>query len=632
MPRRPGPALTISVLIVSLFGVASAAAGNRDAEGGPSVARQWDEELLDAIRIDIPKPPVHARNLFHLSVAMWDAWAAYSPTAGGYLVKEKVGAAAAEAAREEAISFAAYRLLKDRFPAGHLDGDGNPCHPNASVSEAAFDARMDALGYDRTLTSTDGTSPAALGNRIAAAVIAYGATDGSNEGEGRCYPDDTGYSPVNPELIFKLPGVGNIVDPNRWQPLAFDFFVTQNGIPIGRSIQKFIGVGWADVIPFALGPEDVNPATGLAMDPGPQPRLGGAGDQVVKDAMVELIRLSSRIDTSQNVLVDISPGAISDNSLGADDGAGHAVNPVTNEPYAPDVVNRADFQRVVTEFWADGPRSETPPGHWNVIANSVSDDPRMRHRKRIGGRGRPLGDLEWDVKLYLALNGAVHDAAIWAWGNKNVYDSSRPITLIRYMAGVGQSSNPSLPSYSPDGLPLVPDLVELITPETTQPGGRHADLAGHEGEIAIRAWRGSPADPTTQAAGVVWKRGVQWMPYMPKNFVTPPFPGYTSGHSTFSRSAAEVLAAITGTPFFPGGLGSFVATQNEYLAIEHGPSQTVELQWATYFDAADQAGLSRRFGGIHPYYDDYPSRITGSRIGRKAWLKARALYRPIRPR
>jgi hypothetical protein len=122
------------------------------------------------------------------------------------------------------------------------------------------------------------------------------------------------------------------------------------------------------------------------------------------------------------------------------------------------------------------------------------------------------------------------------------------------------------------------------------------------------------------------------MPYMPKNFVTPPFPGYTSGHSTFSRSAAEVLAAITGTPFFPGGLGDFVATRNEYLTIEHGPSQTVELQWATYFDAADQAGLSRRFGGIHPYYDDYPSRIAGSRIGGKAWLKAQTLYGPIPPR
>src|SRR3989454_11401055 len=184
MPRRPGPALTISVLIVLLFGVASAAAGNRDAEGGPSVARQWDEELLDAIRIDIPKPPVHARNLFHLSVAMWDAWAAYSPTAVGYLVKEKHRAADVEAARDEAISFAAYRLLKYRFPVGYLDADGKPCHPNDATSQAAFDARMDALGYDRTLASTDGDSPAALGNRIAAAVIARGQTGGSNGGAG----------------------------------------------------------------------------------------------------------------------------------------------------------------------------------------------------------------------------------------------------------------------------------------------------------------------------------------------------------------------------------------------------------------------------------------------------------------
>ncbi len=628
MRFRPEAPLTILVMLLLSLSATSVAAGIRDRDHGLSVARQWDEELLDAIRIDIPKPPVHARNLFHLSVAMWDAWAAYSPTAVGYLVREKHRAADVEAARDEAISFAAYRLLKYRFPVGYLDADGKPCHPNDATSQAAFDARMDALGYDRTLASTDGDSPAALGNRIAAAVIARGQTDGSNEGAGLCYPDDTGYSPVNPALIFKLPGVGSIVDPNRWQPLAFDFFVTQNGIPIGQSIQKFVGVGWADVTPFALGPEDVNPESGLPLDPGPQPRLGGVGDEVLKDAMVELIRLSSRIDTSQNQVIDISPGVLFNNSLGADDGTGHPMNPSTKESYAPEVVNRADYQRVVTEFWADGPRSETPPGHWNVIANFVSDHPLMRHNKRLGGKGKPLGDLEWDVKVYLALNGAVHDAAIWAWGNKNVYDSSRPITLIRYMAGLGQSSDPSLGSYHPDGLPLVPGLIELITPETTQPGGRHADLAGHEGEIAIRAWRGCPPDPTTQAGGVVWKRGVQWMPYMPKNFVTPPFPGYTSGHSTFSRSAAEVLAAITGTPFFPGGLGSFVATENEYLAIEHGPGQTVELQWATYYDAADQAGISRRFGGIHPYYDDYPSRITGSLIGKKAWARAQLFYGP----
>src|ERR1700687_5133693 len=47
-----------------------------------SVARRWDEALLDAIRRALPTPPVHARNLFHVSVAMWEAWAAYDATAG----------------------------------------------------------------------------------------------------------------------------------------------------------------------------------------------------------------------------------------------------------------------------------------------------------------------------------------------------------------------------------------------------------------------------------------------------------------------------------------------------------------------------------------------------------------------
>src|SRR5258705_6029104 len=238
--------------------------------------------------------------------------------------------------------------------------------------------------------------PAALGNRIAEAVIAYGQSDGSNEGVGLCYPDDTGYVQLNRELIFKLPATGSMVDGNRWQPLAFDFFVTQNGIPIGRSIQTFVGVGWADVAPFALGPEDLDRATGLPMDPGPQPRLGGIGDEVVKDAMVEVIRLSSRIDTSDNQIIDVSPGAILNNSLGADDGAGYSINPVTGAPYTPDRVNRADFQRVVTEYWAAGPRSEPPPGHWNVIANDLSGHPLMKGTKRIGGEGKTGGGLHGD--------------------------------------------------------------------------------------------------------------------------------------------------------------------------------------------------------------------------------------------
>ena len=74
----------------------------------------------------------------------------------------------------------------------------------------------------------------------------------------------------------------------------------------------------------------------------------------------------------------------------------------------------------LAEFWADGPKSETPPGHWNVIANQVADSPGFE--LRIGGQGPVVDRLEWDVKTYFALNGAVHDAAVAAWGAKGYYD------------------------------------------------------------------------------------------------------------------------------------------------------------------------------------------------------------------
>jgi hypothetical protein len=198
--------------------------------------------------------------------------------------------------------------------------------------------------------------------------------------------------------------------------------------------------------------------------------------------------------------------------------------------------------------------------------------------------------------------------------------------MIRHMAERGQSSDPSKPSYDPSGLPLVDGLIEVITAETTAPGARHAALAGHEGEIAIRVWAGAPADPKNADAGVVWKRGVEWMPYQPVTFVTPPFPGYTSGHSVFSRAGAEVLTAITGDAYFPGGYGSFVAPAGRYLSAERGPSRDIELRWATYDDASDQAAISRRYGGIHPSYDDYPSRRAGSQIGIRAWTRAQELF------
>jgi hypothetical protein len=116
-------------------------------------------------------------------------------------------------------------------------------------------------------------------------------------------------------------------------------------------------------------------------------------------------------------------------------------------------------------------------------------------------------------------------------------------------------------------------------------------------------------------AGVGWILAKNWWPYQRPSFVTPPFAGYISGHSTFSRAAAEVMTLITGDEFFPGGMGEFVAKKDEFLVFEKGPSVDVTLQWATYRDASDQTSLSRIWGGIHPPADDIPGRIIGEQIG-----------------
>jgi hypothetical protein len=270
---------------------------------------------------------------------------------------------------------------------------------------------------------------------------------------------------------------------------------------------------------------------------------------------------------------------------------------------------------VLAEFWADGPNSETPPGHWFVIANYVSDHPQTV--KRIAGSGPLLGDLEWDVKLYFALGGAMHDAAVSAWCVKGWYDYIRSVSALRYLAGLGQSTDPARPSYNPEGIELKPGLIEVVTAATTAPGQRHAHLAGHEGKIALYAWRGPDFVnvPASDVAGVGWMLAENWWPYQRPTFVTPPFAGYVSGHSTFSRAAATVLTQLTGSEFFPGGLGEFQCPRNEFLVFEDGPSVDVTLQWATYYDASDQTSLSRIWGGIHPPADDIAGRYIGQKVG-----------------
>jgi hypothetical protein len=538
---------------------------------------------------------------------MYDAWAAYDETASGYFVKEKHDDGNVDQARTAAISYAAYRLLSERY----LKAVG------ASDSLSEFDDLMDAFCLPLDVTTTEGDSPAAIGNRVAGAVIAFGKTDGSNEDGGYAATD---YKPVNPPLVVNQPGA-TMVDPNRWQPLQIEHMISQNGIPVTNGVQQAVAPHWGHVTPFAI---PAGGESGVPIDPGPQPRLGDvATDQAYKDQAVQVIRDSSLLDPADARTIDISPGGLGGNSLGANDGTGHPVNPATGQAYPPDLVNEGDFGRVMAEFWADGPRSETPPGHWNALANLASDelDPDLR----IGGQGDAVDRLEWDVKLYFALNGAVHDAAIAAWGLKGHYDTVRPISMIRYMGGKGQSSDPALPSFDREGLPLVPGLIELVTSETTAAGGRHQALAGHEGEIAIKAWQGNPEDPKTEIGGVGWILATTWVPYQLPTFVTPAFPGFVSGHSTFSRAAAEVLTAFTGSEYFPGGVSGYTIPAGD-LKFEKGPTEAIRLEWATYYDAADQAGQSRLWGGIHIESDDFNGRRIGATCGKTAWHLAQRYY------
>ena len=609
---------------------------------GVSVARRWIEVLLQAIRDDFARPTVHARNLFHLSAAMYDAWAAWSPAASPWLFGDGAAPCPLPApapggdyrrAREEAISHAAWRLIRHRFRRS----------PGAVDTARNADTLMAVLGHD---TGAAGARAAALGACIADLYIARGLADGANEANDYA---SLFYRPFNWDLSPAEPGNPGLFDPDRWQPLSVSGFADQAGFPVSDT-PEFITPEWGRVTPFALSGEHLavhrrdEDGTDWHVwhDPGPPPTLRGPRSDLYKWGFALVARWSAALSPDDGVLIDIAPSGIGNLQAlpripeehpgfyeTADvHGPGHRLNPATGRAYAPQVVPRGDYTRVLAEFWADGPDSETPPGHWFVIANAVADHEKLE--RRLGGEGPPLDALEWDVKTYFTLGGAMHDAAIAAWGLKGWYDSIRPISAIRYMAGQGQSSDPALPSWSPDGLPLVEGAIELVGP--------HDPLAGedgaHVGKVKVRAWRGPGhvADPATDAAGVGWILAERWWPYQRPTFVTPPFAGYVSGHSTFSRAAAEVLGALTGDPFFPGGMSAFEIPANDFLFFERGPSVDMVLQWATYRDAADQCSLSRIWGGIHPPADDIPGRLIGARIGRDAFAHAKSWFEGRCPR
>ncbi|PTX61474.1 putative secreted protein (Por secretion system target) [Kordia periserrulae] len=617
-----------------------------------SVARDWNEELLNAIRNDFARPTVHARNLFHSAIVMYDIWAVFDATSETVFLGKTFGNYTStfngiatptdvDAARHEAMSYAMFRLLKHRFQNA----------PGYIASLNSFETLHQSYGYDINFTSTDYStgSYAALGNHIADEIITFGLQDGSNEQND--YANEH-YQPANSPLILDLYEDNDNINPNKWQPLAFDVYIDQSGNTFPLNTPAFLSPEWGEVTPFALKPQDLQIINNgfdcyVYNDPGAPEYIQNSNEDGIDDpykwhfALVAL--WSSHLDPADNTMIDISPGTLGnlppsafpttfqeyqafyDIINGGDPSTGHAINPATNMPYTPQMVKRADYARVLAEFWADGPDSETPPGHWFTILNYVSDHPQLE--KRLNGTGPILSDLEWDVKCYLALGGAMHDAAVNTWGVKGYYDYIRPISAIRYMAAKGQSSDASLPSYDPHGLPLIPNFIELI--ETGDP------LAGtndeNVGKVKVYAWKGPDyiTDPTQDIAGVDWILASRWWPYQRGTFVTPPFAGYLSGHSTFSRAAAEVMTLLTGDEFFPGGMGTFDIQQDNFLVFEKGPSASFTLQWATYRDASDQTSLSRIWGGIHPPIDDIRGRIIGIQVGVDAFNKANNYFNGV---
>jgi len=365
-----------------------------------------------------------------------------------------------------------------------------------------FAATLAGLGYDPTVVTLDPGTPPGVGRAAALAVLAFRHHDGSNQlGDLHpgAYADYTGYRPVDaPHYISPR----HLVDPNHWQPLR---------VPDGHggyTVQQFTTPHWGRVVPFALTSGDqLRPADGPALYP---------SDRYRRQAL-EILALSAGL---------------------------------------------TDEQKVIAEYWADGPNSELPPGHWFLFAGHASQ--------------RDNNSLDTDVKMCFALGNALLDAGIACWDAKRAYDSIRPISAIH-------------------------DVF----------GGRQ-----------VSAWVGPGRG--TQAID-----GASWQPYQPLTVVTPPFAEFTSGHSTFSAAAAEILKHCTGSD----ACGMAYTQPAGVSRVEPGltPARDVTLSWATFSAAADQAGLSRRYGGIHFKDGDEAGRRMGRQIGRQVWARAQTYVNGTAP-
>jgi hypothetical protein len=534
-----------SLLAVAAMSTLSACGGG-GSDFEPSVVIQWNLVALDAISAH-PRPTVNSRALFLLHTAMYDAWAAYHPYAngtqwGGQL--RRPNCECDEMHKRVAISYAAYRVLVQLFP-------------EVEQQTGAFSALMRKLDLPTdaaSLALRDADSPVGIGNLAAEALLAARLSDGSNQAHDYAeivsptYP--TPYAPVNSADPSASNAVGGAsFDPARWQPLRVPtgaLVDPVSGLPIvddnepsSFHDQTILTPHWGAVTPFGM--------TAGSEFRAPPPPMPGSAEAYT-------------------------------------DGLG--VTMTNEEAYARQVdeivtltAQLTERHKVMAEYWADGPASVTPPGHWNEFAADVS------FKYRYG--------IDEDVRLFFALNGALLDSAISCWECKRHYDFIRPVSAIRH---------------------------------------RYFD-------VNLLGWAGPGLGTQTMP-------GSQWRPFQSLTFVTPAFPEYTSGHSTFSAAGAEVLRAFTGsdelydgrtrTPYDRDGdgvgdlVGEYIARPGS-LRIEPGlPSEPLSMRWETLTAAADDAGFSRRVGGIHFQDGDLFGRRVGEHIGLRAIQRAREYWNGVR--
>jgi hypothetical protein len=367
----------------------------------------------------------------------------------------------------------------------------------------AFGLYMAQLGYGLAASASDAGQPPGIGAGVAQAEIAYCHVDGANQlgdltPSGVPYADYTGYVAKNPPLVVATATpLSQIPAPGHWQPLSY---LDATGV---LRTPAFLAAQWQRVKPFGM-----TSSAQLRAAPPAAPGSSAYLDQAIR-------------------IVDVQAAL-------------------------------TDEQKVIAEFWADGPGTELPPGHWVRFGLSVSQ--------------RDAHTLDDDIKMFFALANALEDAAIAAWDTKRAYDSERPITAVRY-ALHGQV----ITGYGPLG----------------PPGGLRSILAD------------------------------EWTPFQLVTFPTPPFPEHVSGHSSFSAAGAEVLKRFSGSDAF----GASATVPAGSIAIEPGkPASDVTLSWATFTAAAEQAGISRIYGGIH--FD--AANLAGLAMGQKAdaqvFEKARRMW------